>query len=161
MSIRSARLEDVPDILCMIKELALYEKASDEVVATEDSIRDLLFGGKTTPTGKPAAYCFVLIPGDAESQPLAAFAFWFLNVSTWRGTHGIYLEDLFVRPQYRGQGYGKLLLQRLVQECDEKGYERLQWWVLNWNTPAIEFYKSMGAKPMDEWTVYRIERHKE
>ncbi len=184
--IREARLSDVADILAMIKELAAYEKAEDLVVATEAMIAELLFG-TSTPSGRPQAYCFVLDAaalgpsatvsavctdvepgcivdgecGQTEMKPvggLAGFAFWFLNASTWRGTHGIYLEDLFVRPAFRGRGLGKALLDRLVRECDARGYERLQWWVLDWNLPAIEFYTRMGAKAMTEWTVFRIER---
>jgi GNAT superfamily N-acetyltransferase len=155
--IRCAKKEDVGEILAMIKELADYEKAASEVVATESHIANLLFEGTSTPSRTPHAFCFVIT--EAEDGPLAGFAFWFLNVSTWRGTHGIYLEDLFVRPAFRGRGFGKKLLNRLIEECDANGYERLQWWVLDWNAPAIEFYRSMGAKAMDEWTVFRIERH--
>jgi GNAT superfamily N-acetyltransferase len=87
---------------------------------------------------------------------VAGMAIWFLNYSTWQGKHGIYLEDLFVKPEYRGRGYGKALLQHLAQICNEKGYGRFQWWVLDWNSPAIEFYRSLGAVAMDEWTVYRV-----
>jgi GNAT superfamily N-acetyltransferase len=92
---------------------------------------------------------------DVTGAPVG-FALWFLNFSTWRGVHGIYLEDLYVRPSARGHGYGKALLSELARLCVERGYERLQWWVLNWNTPAIDFYTSVGAEPMDEWTVYRL-----
>jgi GNAT superfamily N-acetyltransferase len=83
-------------------------------------------------------------------------AIWFLNYSTWDGTHGVYLEDLYVRPQFRGQGMGKALMKRLAQVCVENDYSRFQWWVLDWNQPAIEVYRAMGAKAMDEWTVYRV-----
>ena len=94
-----------------------------------------------------------LVEVDGE---IAGMAIWFLNYSTWQGKHGIYLEDLFVKPEFRGRGYGKALLQHLAQICNERGYGRFQWWVLDWNSPAIEFYRSLGAVAMDEWTVYRV-----
>ncbi len=87
---------------------------------------------------------------------LGAFALWFLNTSTWTGTHGVYLEDLYVRPELRGSGYGKRLLQTLAQVCLDRGYRRLEWWVLDWNEPALGFYRTLGALPMDEWTVHRV-----
>jgi GNAT superfamily N-acetyltransferase len=87
---------------------------------------------------------------------IAGFAIWFLNYSTWQGKHGIYLEDLYIRPEFRGRGYGKALLKHLAQICVERGYGRFQWWVLDWNTPSIDFYRSLGAIAMDEWTVYRV-----
>ena len=87
---------------------------------------------------------------------IAGMAIWFLNYSTWQGKHGIYLEDLFIKPEFRGRGFGKALLQHLAKVCDERGYGRFQWWVLDWNEPSINFYKSIGAKAMDEWTVYRV-----
>jgi GNAT superfamily N-acetyltransferase len=100
----------------------------------------------------PQVFCdLVEVDGD-----IAGMAIWFLNYSTWQGKHGIYLEDLFVKPEFRGLGYGKALLQHLAKTCDERGYGRFQWWVLDWNSPAIEFYKSLGAVAMDEWTVYRV-----
>lgn len=95
-------------------------------------------------------------PAGAAAYPLAGFALWFLNFSTWTGTHGIYLEDLFVRPELRGQGHGRALLQTLARLCVERGYQRLEWWVLDWNEPALRFYRSTGACPMDEWTVHRL-----
>ena len=101
---------------------------------------------------QPKVFCEIAESGGE----VAGFAIWFLNYSTWQGKHGIYLEDLFVKPQFRGQGLGKALLQRLAQICTENGYGRFQWWVLDWNEPSIEFYKSLGAVPMDEWTVYRV-----
>jgi len=96
--------------------------------------------------------CHVALVGDE----VIAMALWFLNYSTWQGTAGIYLEDLFVQPEHRGRGVGRALMQTLARLCAERGYSRLQWWVLNWNTPAIDFYESIGAQPMDEWTVYRL-----
>jgi GNAT superfamily N-acetyltransferase len=104
-------------------------------------------GVANTPHGQPALYAFVVEdPEDADQ--LAGMAIWFLNYSTWDGTHGVYLEDLYVRPQFRGQGMGKV--------CVDNDYSRFQWWVLNWNQPAIDVYRAMGAKAMDEWTVYRV-----
>ncbi len=130
----------------LIHDLALYEKAPLEVEATEKEIVETIF------SENPMVFCdLVEVDGD-----VAGMAIWFLNYSTWQGKHGIYLEDLFVKPEYRGRGYGKALLQHLAQICNEKGYGRFQWWVLDWNSPAIEFYRSLGAVAMDEWTVYRV-----
>ncbi|WP_157246118.1 GNAT family N-acetyltransferase [Nonomuraea typhae] len=144
--IRPATPGDVPEILAMVRELADYENAPQEVRSTEAQLHQALFGER------PAAFAHV-----AEHDGRAAgFALWFLNFSTWRGKHGIYLEDLFVRPRYRGEGYGRALLAELAAICVERGYQRLEWSVLDWNEPAIGFYKSLGAIPMDEWTVYRL-----
>lgn len=146
----------------MIIELAEFERAVDEVIATEEQLSKALFGGTSlsnekanTPTGSPAVFAHVI---DDPNQPgkLAGMAIWFLNYSTWQGEHGIYLEDLYVRPQFRGQGLGKSLLKKLAQICTERGYTRFQWWVLTWNQSAIDVYKSIGAVPMDEWVVYRL-----
>lgn len=131
----------------MIRELAEYEKSLDEARASEEQLREALFGER------PAAFAHLAETADGE---VAGFSLWFLNFSTWRGTHGIYLEDLYVRPGLRGGGYGKALLSELARICVERGYERLEWSVLNWNTPSINFYKALGAKPQDEWTVYRL-----
>ena len=146
MSIHPATIKDAEEILALIYELALYEKAPEEAKATRDQIIDSFFGES------PKVFCDV-VEVDGE---IAGLAIWFLNYSTWQGKHGIYLEDLFVRPQYRGAGYGKALLKHLAAICEERGYGRFQWWVLDWNEPAIEFYKSFGAQAMDEWTVYRV-----
>jgi GNAT superfamily N-acetyltransferase len=146
MSIRAARIDDVDEILALIYELALYEKAPDEAKATREQIIESFF------CENPKVFC-ELVEVDGE---IAGCAIWFLNYSTWLGKHGIYLEDLFIRPQYRGKGYGKALLKYLASICDERGYGRFQWWVLDWNEPSIEFYKSLGAVAMDEWTVYRV-----
>ena len=147
----------------MIRELADYERALHEVETTEEQLTALLFGGmvdgvpSTTPSGAPAAYAHVVDHPDAEAGTrLGAFALWFLNTSTWTGTHGIYLEDLYVRPTLRGTGYGKQLLATLAQVCLDRGYRRLEGWVLDWNEPALGFYRSIGAEPMDEWTVHRV-----
>lgn len=147
MTIREAVPEDVPDIMAMIQELAEYERASHEVIATPGLLREALFGDT------PAV--FALIAED-ESGATVGFALWFKNFSTWLGRHGIYLEDLYVRPTHRGHGYGKALLQTLARIAVERGYGRVEWWVLDWNTPAIDFYRSIGAEPMDEWTVQRM-----
>jgi GNAT superfamily N-acetyltransferase len=146
MSIRPATVEDAEEILALIYELALYEKAPEEAKATRDQIIESFF------SENPKVFCD-LVEVDGE---IAGLAIWFLNYSTWQGKHGIYLEDLFVRPQYRGRGFGKALLKHLAAICEERGYGRFQWWVLDWNEPAIEFYKSLGAVAMDEWTVYRV-----
>jgi GNAT superfamily N-acetyltransferase len=146
MSIRPAGIDDAEEILALIYELALYEKAPDEAKATREQVVQSFF------SENPQVFCD-LVEVDGE---LAGLAIWFLNYSTWQGKHGIYLEDLFIRPQYRGRGFGKALLKHLAAICEERGYGRFQWWVLDWNEPAIEFYKSLGAVAMDEWTVYRV-----
>ena len=146
MQIRAAVLNDIDEILALIYELALYEKAPEEAKATREQIESSFF------SENPKVFCD-LVEVDGE---IAGFAVWFLNYSTWQGKHGIYLEDLFVRPQYRGTGFGKALLQHLAAICEKNGYGRFQWWVLDWNTPSIEFYQSLGAVAMDEWTVFRV-----
>ena len=146
--IRPAQLGDIGQILEMIRELAEYERAADEVKATEDDLAAALFADA------PAAYALV-VEGE-PGMPLQGFALYFLNFSTWLGKHGIYLEDLYVRPSARGQGHGKRLLQSLARICIERGYGRLEWWVLDWNEPALGFYRGIGAVPMDEWTVHRV-----
>ena len=148
MSIREAVPADVPEILAMIHELADYEKAPHEVVATPGLLRDALFG--------PEPGVYALMAEDDETGAVVGFALWFRNFSTWLGRHGVYLEDLYVRPSHRGHGYGKALLQELARIAVERGYGRFEWWVLDWNTPAIDFYRSIDAVPMDEWTVYRV-----
>ncbi|GGZ10292.1 GNAT family N-acetyltransferase [Streptomyces nitrosporeus] len=146
--IRAATVADVPVIHTLIRELAEYEKALDEAKATEEQLREALFGER------PAAHALVAV--DDEDGEVVGFAVWFLNFSTWRGVHGVYLEDLYVRPERRGGGYGKALLRELARICVERGYGRLEWSVLDWNVPAREFYKSLGAVSMDEWTVNRL-----
>ncbi|NCX76641.1 MAG: GNAT family N-acetyltransferase [Actinobacteria bacterium] len=146
MKIRPARKDEASIILQLIKDLAEYEKAPDEVKAGEKEIIETVFADN------PKVFCdLVEVDGD-----IAGMAIWFLNYSTWQGKHGIYLEDLYVKPEYRGRGYGKALLQHLAGICNERGYGRFQWWVLDWNSPAIEFYRSLGAEAMSEWTVYRV-----
>ena len=147
MSIRSAKPADVPAILQLIKDLAVYEKAPDAVKSTEENLRVALFGEE------PKVFAHVAEDGGQ----IVGIAIWFLNYSTWMGTHGIYLEDLYVDPEFRGKGYDIALLKSLAKICVERGYSRLQWWVLDWNEPSINFYKSLGAVPMDEWTVFRVD----
>ena len=145
--IRVARPQDVPAIYRLIRELARYEKSLPEVTATEEDLRRSLFGAD------PAVYAHIAAGDDGA---VVGFALWFLNYSTWTGQHGIYLEDLFVEPGTRGRGYGKALLAELARICVERGYRRLEWAVLDWNTPAIEFYQSIGARVMGEWDSYRL-----
>ncbi|WP_409237836.1 GNAT family N-acetyltransferase [Streptomyces sp. PA5.6] len=146
--IRTATPADVPVIHALVRDLAAYEKVPDEAKATEEQLHEALFGER------PAA--FAHIAEDDASGDVVGFALWFLNFSTWRGVHGIYLEDLYVRPEARGGGHGKALLTELARICVERGYERLEWSVLDWNEPSINFYRSLGALPQDEWTVYRL-----
>jgi GNAT superfamily N-acetyltransferase len=145
--IRNAAAADIPVIHRMVRELAEYEKVPDEARATEEQLREALFGEH------PAA--FAHIAQDESGEPVG-FALWFLNFSTWRGVHGIYLEDLYVRPEARGAGHGKALLAELARICVTRGYERLEWSVLDWNLSAVEFYRSLGAASMTEWTVNRL-----
>ena len=144
--IRKAEIGDVSLILSFIKDLAAYEKLSHEVVATEELLEKTLFGERRTAE--------VLI-GEYRGTP-AVFALFFHNYSTFLGRPGIYLEDLFVKPSFRGMGLGKCMLAYLGHLARKRGCGRLEWWVLDWNTPAIEFYKSLDAVPMDEWTVFRV-----
>ena len=147
-NIRPARVEDVPIILELIRDLATYERASDEVSATEEQLVDVLFGER------PVAE--VLLAFEAESP--VGFAVYFYNFSTWLGRPGLYLEDLFVKPEKRGKGYGRALLVELARIARDRGCGRMEWAVLDWNEPAIKFYRALGAKPMDEWTVFRLTR---
>ena len=141
-----AKEADVPDILRFIIELARFEKLEREVEATEDRLRETLFGAR-----KYAEALFV-----EEGDERVAFALFFHNYSTFLGRPGLYLEDLYVRPEKRGEGYGKLLLRHLAKLALERGCGRLEWWALDWNREAIDFYRSFGAKPMSDWTVYRL-----
>ena len=144
--IRVAVKADAPKILQLIRDLALYEKAPLEAVATLEQVELTIF------SDKPIAFAHVAeVNGD-----VVGISIWFLNYSTWLGKPGIYLEDLYVDPEHRGKGLGLALLKELASICIERGYERLQWWVLDWNEPSIEFYTSLGAVAMDEWTVYRV-----
>lgn len=144
--LRAAELADIPLILEFIRGLAEYERLAHECVATEALLRESLFGPR------PAAEVVLAFAGE---EP-AGFALFFHNFSTFLGRRGLYLEDLFVRPEWRGRGLGRMLLAHLARLAVERGCGRLEWWVLDWNTPAIEFYRSLGARAMDEWTVYRL-----
>jgi GNAT superfamily N-acetyltransferase len=146
LRIASATERDVPVILQMIKDLAEYERMSDQVQATEAGIRETLFGAR------PAAEVVIGFAGDVP----AGFALFFPNYSTFVGRPGLYLEDLFVRPEFRGHGFGKQLLAHLAKIAVDRGYGRFEWSVLDWNEPAIGFYKRLGAVPMDDWTIFRI-----
>jgi len=144
--IRTTTEADVPVILKLIRDLATYERAPDAVVATEAGLREVLFGPK-----RSAEVLLAL-----ENAEPVGFAVFFHNFSTWLGRPGLYLEDLFVRPEKRGKGYGRALLERLAQIAQERGCGRMEWAVLDWNDPAIQFYRKLGAAPMDEWTVFRL-----
>ena len=146
--IRPAGLEDVPIILELIRDLATYERAPNEVTATEEQLVDVLFGER------PAAEVLLALEGESA----VGFAVFFHNFSTWLGRAGLYLEDLFVKPEKRGKGYGRALLLELAKIARDRGCGRMEWAVLNWNEPAIKFYQTLGAKPMDEWTVFRLTR---
>jgi GNAT superfamily N-acetyltransferase len=139
----------------MVHELAEYEKAPEQCHLTEEQLRAALFpvpAGADRPSLRPALFGHVAV--DEGGRPFG-FALWFLNFSTWAGVHGIYLEDLYVRPAARGTGAGRRLLAALAAICVERGYERLDWWMINWN-PARDFYRAIGAEPMDEWVPYRL-----
>ena len=146
VSLRSATAADVPQILAYIQGLADYEKLTHACVATEESLRQTLFG--------PRPYAEVIL-GEYDGAP-AGFALFFHNYSTFRAAPGIYLEDLYVLPERRGHGVGKALLKQLARLAVERGCARLEWSVLDWNAPAIDFYKSLGAESQDEWTIFRV-----
>jgi GNAT superfamily N-acetyltransferase len=144
--IRPARAGDVPAIYRLVRDLAEYERSLHRVSAGEDDLRQSLMADQ------PAVFAHVA-EHDGE---VVGFALWFLNFSTWEGKHGIYLEDLYVRPDMRRHGHGRALLSELARMCTDLGYSRLEWGVLDWNSPALDFYASLGAVPMDEWTVHRL-----
>ncbi|MBI4939941.1 MAG: GNAT family N-acetyltransferase [Actinobacteria bacterium] len=169
--VRTARPEDVPAILGLVRELAEYEREPDAVEAVEADFRAALFG----PDPRVHAFVAEVLPDDEAGEGstgtdtsgaadarwdtharIAGTAVWFVSFSTWRGRHGIWLEDLFVRPTYRGLGLGQALLAELAAECDRRGYARLEWNVLDWNEPALGFYRRLGAEPLEEWTVHRL-----
>ena len=147
--IRPATIDDVPDVVRLVHELATYEREPDAVVATEEQFRTALFGPD------PRVHCLVA-EDEGNSGEVVGFAVWFVNFSTWLGTHGIYLEDLFVRPTARGHGYGRALLTELARIAVVRGYGRMEWAVLDWNVDAQGFYRGLGATPMDEWTTWRL-----
>src|SRR6266581_4891647 len=144
--IRPATSGDVPVILELIRALATYERAPNDVTATENGLVEVLFDEK------PSAEVLLAF----ENETAVGFAVFFHNFSTWLGRPGLYLEDLFVKPEERGKGYGRALLVHLGKIARERGCGRMEWAVLNWNEPAIKFYRALGAKPMDEWTVFRL-----
>lgn len=146
LAIRPARPGEAALVLAFVRELADYEKLAHEVDATEAMIDAALFG--------PRANVFCDL-AELNGQPVG-FALWFLNFSSFRGRNGVYLEDIFVRPAHRGKGIGKALLRSLAERCAANGWTRLEWAVLKWNTPSIDFYKAQGAHLMDEWTVCRV-----
>ncbi len=153
VTLRWAAEGDIPHILALVRELADYEKAPQEAKATPEQVRRALFGDpKTQGRGAGVAEC---IMGEIDGK-VEGMALFFMNYSTWTGQPGIYLEDLFVRPAFRGRGLGGALLRQLARIAVKRECTRLEWSVLDWNTPAIEFYKYLGAIPMDEWTVYRL-----
>jgi GNAT superfamily N-acetyltransferase len=152
VTVRPIRPDDVPAVVGLVRELAEYEKAAREVLLSEEQLRTALFGDSPKLFGHVA-----VVDGDGgQDGEVVGMALWFLNFSTWRGTHGIYLEDLYVQPGHRGTGLGRELLRTLAELCVQRRYSRLEWWVLDWNTPSIDFYRAAGAVPMDEWTVFRL-----
>ena len=152
MSVRPIRPNDVPAVVGLVRELAEYEKAAHEVRLTEEQLHASLFGEH------PALFGHVAVVSEDGVAPgvVVGTALWFLNFSTWRGTHGIYLEDLYVQPGHRGGGLGRELLRTLAETCVQRGYNRLEWAVLDWNAPSIAFYESLGARPRSDWIVYRL-----
>ena len=145
--IRAARPADVPAVLALVRELARYEREPDAVRASEDDLRAGLFGDP------PAAHCLVV----EDETAVVGFALWYPTFSTWTGKPGVWLEDLYVQPELRGRGYGRQLLVELAAVAVSRGWTRLEWWVLDWNEPAQGFYRSLGARPEDDWTVWRTD----
>ncbi|MBG0741177.1 GNAT family N-acetyltransferase [Paeniglutamicibacter antarcticus] len=164
--IRAAVPADVPAILSLIHDLAIYEKEPDAVRNTEEMLMQALFGTNPQIFAHVAleheidhdgrADAVTSVPAAGGSDAVMGFALWFLNYSTWEGTHGIYLEDLYVRPEARGAGHGKALLRTLAGIASDRGYARMEWSVLDWNAPSIRFYQGLGAAPMDGWSVFRL-----
>ena len=151
VTVREGRPSDVDAVVGMVRELAAYERAADQVRLTPEQLHRALFAGEA-PDGSRAAYLLVAEVDDVT----VGFALWFLNFSTWEGVHGIYLEDLYVSPEHRGSGAGRALLSALARVAHDRGYARVEWSVLDWNEPAIGFYERIGATPMDGWTTYRL-----
>lgn len=146
-AIRPVSPGDVPAVVGLVHELAAYERAPDECTLSDDQLRSALFRESA------ALFGHVATAGDA----IVGCALWYLNFSTWRGVHGIYLEDLYVQPEHRGAGAARALLTELARECVGRGFARLEWAVLDWNEPSIGFYRSLGAVPQEEWTTFRLE----
>lgn len=149
-AVRPARASDVPAVVGLVHELADYERATASCLITVDQLRAALF---PPPPGAPALFGHV---AEVDGVVVGC-ALWFLNFSTWRGVHGVYLEDLYVQPAHRGRGLGRALLTRLAVLCAERGFGRLEWSVLDWNAPSIGFYRSIGAVAMDGWTTFRLD----
>ena len=145
--IRRATAADVPAVLALVQELAVYEREPDAVVATEADLHTSLFGSD------PVAQCLLA----EQDGAVVGFALWYRTFSTWLGKPGLWLEDLFVRPEARGAGHGRALLVELARICVANGWPRFEWWVLDWNVDAQGFYRSVGARPEDEWTVWRVD----
>jgi GNAT superfamily N-acetyltransferase len=150
ITIRKAKKSDIPDILMLIKELAEYEKLLHEVVTTEEQLEKVIFGEQK----------FVEVLIAEVGGKLAGQTIFFHNFSTFVGRPGLYIEDLYVRPDFRGKGIGKALLKEVINLAKERNCGRVEWVVLDWNKPAIDFYKSIGAKPLDEWTIFRLTEDK-
>jgi GNAT superfamily N-acetyltransferase len=151
--LRAALPADADDIERLVRELATYEREPEAVVATAADFAAALFGEH------PLAHCLIAEvdePGSAGGRQIAGIAVWFVTFSTWRGRHGLWLEDLFVRPEHRGLGLGRALLARLAAIAVDRGYERLEWNVLDWNEPALGFYRRLGAQALDDWTMHRL-----
>lgn len=148
-TIRDAQPSDVPALLALVRELAEYEREPDAVEATEEHFAQALFA----PDGQARSHALV---AEVDGQ-VVGLAVWYVTFSTWTGRHGIWLEDLYVRPDQRGSGLGTALLARLAATVAERGWTRLEWWVLRWNAPSIAFYDSLGATPMEEWVHYRMD----
>lgn len=149
--VRAAVPADVPAILDLIHQLAVYEREPDAVRNTPEMLTEHLFGPN------PRVFCHVIDDMVDDSRQVVGIAIWFETYSTWEGVHGIWLEDLVVLPAMRGKGYGKKLLLHLANLALDRGYSRYEWTVLDWNTPAIDFYEALGATPMGEWTTYRLD----
>ncbi|MEO7752875.1 MAG: GNAT family N-acetyltransferase [Terracoccus sp.] len=148
-TVRDATRHDVPDLIRLVRDLALYEKEPAAATATEEQFAAALLPDD----GHPAAHALV---AERDGR-VVGMAIWFTSFSTWTGRHGLWLEDLFVEPEQRGLGIGKALLVRLAAICVERDWTRFEWWVLDWNTPSIEFYRSQGAVAQDGWTTYRVD----
>lgn len=149
MTIRAAEPADVPEILALVRDLADHQREPDAVQNTSEQLEAALFG--------PAPRVWAFVADADEPGRLAAIAIWFITYSTWTGAHGVHLEDLYVRPEYRSRGLGRALLGRLAEECTARGLTRLEWTVLDWNTPAIGFYERIGAAFMDDWRSCRLD----
>lgn len=147
--VRDATVDDVPDLIRLVRELARYEREPDAAVATPEQFRQVMFPAE----GGPTTYAIVVV----REGRVVGMAIWFPSFSTWTGRNGVWLEDLFVEPEQRGLGMGKALLSRLARITVERGWTRLEWWVLDWNVPAVEFYRSQGAVGQHEWTTYRVD----